>query len=48
MAFHDALSHTVVALPIIVALGMAAQLLAARLKIPAILPLLLIGFAVGP
>lgn len=46
--FAHALEHAVVLLPIIVALGIAAQILASRLKIPAILPLLLIGFLVGP
>lgn len=42
------LDHAVVALPIIVALGIFAQWLAARLRVPAILPLLLTGFLVGP
>ena len=42
------LHHPIVAVPVIVALGVFAQLLASRLKIPAILPLLLIGFALGP
>lgn len=42
------LHHAVVALPVIVALGFAAQVIASHLKIPAILPLLLIGFVVGP
>lgn len=42
------LDHPIVALPIIVALGMLAQLLASRWRVPAILPLLLIGFALGP
>lgn len=46
--FAHALEHAVVVLPIIVALGLGAQILASRLKIPAILPLLLIGFLVGP
>ncbi|RTR29854.1 cation:proton antiporter [Deinococcus radiophilus] len=46
--FAHALDHAVVVLPIIVALGLAAQILASRLKIPAILPLLLTGFLVGP
>ncbi|GHG08312.1 sodium:proton antiporter [Deinococcus piscis] len=46
--FAHALEHAVVALPIVVALGLGAQILASRLKIPAILPLLLIGFLVGP
>ena len=40
--------HPIVALPVIVALGLLAQLLAARWRIPAILPLLLIGFLLGP
>lgn len=44
----DALHHPIIALPVIVALGILAQLVASRLKIPAILPLLLIGFALGP
>lgn len=48
MELTDALSHAVVFLPVTVALGIAAQILASRLKIPAILPLLLIGFLVGP
>lgn len=46
--FAHALEHAVVVLPVIVALGIAAQILASRLKIPAILPLLLTGFLVGP
>lgn len=46
--FSHALEHAVVVLPIIVALGIAAQILASRLKVPAILPLLLTGFLVGP
>ncbi|MDO4263177.1 MAG: sodium:proton antiporter [Deinococcus sp.] len=46
--FAHALEHAVVALPVIVALGLGAQILASRLKIPAILPLLLTGFLVGP
>lgn len=40
--------HPLLALSFIMALGMAAQFIAARLKIPAILPLLLTGFALGP
>lgn len=36
------------ALPVIITLGIAAQLLASKARLPAILPLLLIGFAVGP
>ncbi|GGM13323.1 cation:proton antiporter [Deinococcus aerophilus] len=42
------LEEAVVALPVMVALGLAAQVLAARLRVPAILPLLLVGFLVGP
>ena len=42
------LDHAVVALPVIVALGIFAQWLATRLRVPAILPLLLTGFLVGP
>lgn len=42
------LNHPIVALPVIVALGLLAQLLAARWRIPAILPLLVIGFLLGP
>lgn len=44
----DHLHHPIVAFPVIVALGIFAQLIASRLRIPAILPLLLIGFALGP
>lgn len=46
MALH--LDHAVVALPIIVSLGIFAQWIASRLQIPAILPLLIIGFIIGP
>ncbi|WP_261663234.1 cation:proton antiporter [Deinococcus sp. Marseille-Q6407] len=46
--FAHALNQAVVVLPIIVALGLGAQILASRLRIPAILPLLLIGFLAGP
>lgn len=40
--------HPIVLVPIIVALGIFAQWIASRLRVPAILPLLLIGFLVGP
>ena len=42
---HD---NPALAIPIIVILGAAAQWLAWRVRLPAILPLLLIGFIIGP
>lgn len=44
----EATHHATFALPLLVALGLGAQWLAAALKLPAILPLLLVGFLVGP
>lgn len=44
----EASHHATFALPLLVALGLGAQWLAAALKLPAILPLLLTGFLVGP
>jgi len=45
-AFLDA--HPAVAIALIIALGVGAQWLAWRLRLPAILPLLVAGFTVGP
>lgn len=44
----EATHHATFALPVLVALGLGAQWLAAALRLPAILPLLLVGFVVGP